>query len=463
MTPVWHVDGGQLLQWMLAGSLWLALAIASPLIFLRALAPTVFHRYQHLAARTALSAFLVSIPLLLVLLNVASEPRLVLNDPAADRTWLAWMVYRYESWYSSVRSVAVFGWLLGAMGALTKLGRDYLSVSRVFRSARLIPAESLLGAHGTEIYQCLRRRDIRILQSDQIAQPCAGGMWRSFILLPAEIDKQLTTSELSAIVAHEIAHIDRGDVIKNMGLRVVQAVFWFNPGFCFVVRAYEQGRELACDRAAVAYGVSPAAMARALAKVSILAPTHGYELSALGGGGSVVRRIKTLVQPRAIEPWRRLQQGLVLATVVLCSGLGVAGAQVVAEVWGRFQARADYLTQTNHLDLDVLTYDVCSLLRQSEVFDVGDYGQIGEPVSLTFKNSVVMMNGARLPANVQRAVADVLDKHSVKRRDENFLRFYQSDSELGVHADTMTYGERIGTGHWLRTSDNAVRRSRRFR
>ena len=456
----WHLDYGPTIHAMLLASLWLAGIVACSLVVLRLVGADKYHRYQHGVARAALWTFAGSMVAFAVALNLAAAPRLIVNDPTADRAWLLSLVQSYETLRVGVEGHPVaarlatwiaIGWLLGVLAALTKLTRSYLGLRDVLRTARPVSVDALLRESSAALRGRIHQRRIRILVSDRVCQPGTVGFGQPSILLPVGIEELLRPSEMAAIVAHEVAHIDRGDFPKNVGLQVVRALLWFNPGFHMVARIYESGRELACDRAALAYGISPAAMARALARLSVSGLPIGRSLGVFGTGGSIVQRIEVLVEGSLSPRGRRLWLPLAVTTIMLSSGLGVASARAAVDAWGLFRARAGYLTQLGRLDLDELTYDVCVLLQREGVVDPDRYGSPNGPVTLTFDAAEMILNGRPVPRRVQRSLAQVLDKHSVKRSDENFLRFYQSDSELGVRSGAVTFGERIGTGHWLRT------------
>ena len=459
--PGWYLDAEQTLRWTLLSSLWLATVVMTPSLLFRFVGGQQKRGYPHAVGQAGLLSFLVGIPILMVLLNFAARPRLVVNNPVADQAWLPSLMHRLGgasmsapdvSALDTITACIVVGWGLGAFARLIKLTRDYLRVQRLYSTARPIAIEAALGPLPEALTKQFGRSGARIVLSNQITQPSTGGVWRPFIALPERLVELLSLQELSAIVAHEVAHIERHDALKNLSLQIVGSVFWFNPAFHYLLRSYEHGRELACDRMAVAYGAAPTDLASALAKVSIFEQPP-EALSVLSTGGSILERMKALVDaPAPKARWPRTWASLSAAIVLLSLGLGVTSARAAADVWIRLQARTNYLTQTNQLDLDVLTYDVCSLLNREQVFDSGDYGIADGPVTLTFDDDVIILNGAPLPPRIQLALTHVLDKHSVKQRDENFFRFFQSDSELGVQSGAGRFGERIGTGRWLRTT-----------
>ncbi len=107
--------------------------------------------------------------------------------------------------------------------------------------------------------------DVRV--SVDAAGPAVFGLVRPVLLLPARIDEQLTGEELSAVIAHERAHVRRYDNLTTALHRIVTAVFWFHPFVWWIGKRLIEERERASDEAAVAAGFSPRVFAEGLLKV----------------------------------------------------------------------------------------------------------------------------------------------------------------------------------------------------
>ena len=60
--------------------------------------------------------------------------------------------------------------------------------------------------------------------------PVAWGVRRLRVLLPACAD-DWSAERIRAVLAHELAHIDRGDWIVHVLAEVGCAIYWFNPLF----------------------------------------------------------------------------------------------------------------------------------------------------------------------------------------------------------------------------------------
>lgn len=78
-------------------------------------------------------------------------------------------------------------------------------------------------------------------------EPCVSGLWRPAILLPRDFRHRYDRRERRLVLAHEIAHLRRGDVYANVLAALLRAVFWFNPLLHIAVPRFRLDQELACD------------------------------------------------------------------------------------------------------------------------------------------------------------------------------------------------------------------------
>jgi hypothetical protein len=104
-------------------------------------------------------------------------------------------------------------------------------------------------------------RDIRLLVSDEAASPLSWGWTRPVILL--DRDALRRPEDADAILAHEAAHVLRGDWLSLIASRVSVALFWFNPLVWRLDREVAQQAEEAADGYA-AERVEPARYAQTL-------------------------------------------------------------------------------------------------------------------------------------------------------------------------------------------------------
>jgi beta-lactamase regulating signal transducer with metallopeptidase domain len=107
---------------------------------------------------------------------------------------------------------------------------------------------------------------IVITESDTVICPVAVGSRE--ICLPARVAERLDERALEALLAHELAHLERRDNLWLLIGAVIEAAFWAPP-LARIVRGHmQESAELAADDRAVELTADPLGLARSLAEVA---------------------------------------------------------------------------------------------------------------------------------------------------------------------------------------------------
>ena len=143
-------------------------------------------------------------------------------------------------------------WIIGAWGMLfllrlARFSRAVHRVHRIRKEASVFPS-SRIGIR--EITEAEHR--VPLLESTAIDDPVTVGAFHPAILLPSKVLPQLGDRELSAILAHEYAHIRRRDFLAHILCELISLPVAWHPGIAYLMSKISQTRELACDDYAVA-------------------------------------------------------------------------------------------------------------------------------------------------------------------------------------------------------------------
>ena len=99
----------------------------------------------------------------------------------------------------------------------------------------------------------LLRRDARGLwRGDRVPGPAVVGALRPRIVLPVDFESRLGTGEAALVLAHERAHLARGDTRANLLAVALRCLQWFNPLLHWADSRFRLDQELACDAAVLA-------------------------------------------------------------------------------------------------------------------------------------------------------------------------------------------------------------------
>jgi len=249
------------------------------------------------------------------------------SDSAATRDFAAQAAQRR----SSVEILALCG--LGAAGVgLLRFLVAALLLRRRLRARRLTTDPKWLLC-----LESLRRRlelpRVRLTESSQIESPLVIGA--AEICIPQTLLATLAAPELESVLAHELAHLERGDGIWFPIVGLMQSVLWLHPVNYWVSAAFRRSAELACDDRAVELTRDPLALARALVQVATRASRAERPImtpAMVRSRGVLLPRVARLTGGGdASADWARCGRGRAgaIATLTLLGGaLGTLTVQI---------------------------------------------------------------------------------------------------------------------------------------
>ena len=153
-----------------------------------------------------------------------------------------------------------------------------------------------------------------LYQSEAVTSPFVLGFIRPRIYLPFT----LAEKDLDAVVAHEKAHIARGDVLWKLLGYLFLCVYWFNPFVWLAYILFCRDIEFACDERVIGQlaieeraAYSEALLAASMPKARIAACPLAF------GEGNVKERIKRVLSYKKPAFW------VILIAVLACAALAV--------------------------------------------------------------------------------------------------------------------------------------------
>jgi beta-lactamase regulating signal transducer with metallopeptidase domain len=196
-------------------------------------------------------------------------------------------------------------WLVGVGIFSLRLLGGWIQVRRLARRT-LRPA-------GPDIQALARRvagrlaldRIVGIFESAAVSVPVMVGWIKPTVLLPAAALTGLSTVQLEALLAHELAHVRRHDYLVNLLQGLVETLLFYHPAVWWVSRQVRREREHCCDDLAV--GVCDRLVyATALADLASLTVPRSFALAATDG--SLLDRVRRILGHKNDErpstsPW----------------------------------------------------------------------------------------------------------------------------------------------------------------
>jgi VWFA-related protein len=276
----------QKLGWTLLHFLWQGTAIAVVYAVIRRLTRRILSAPGRYAlACFALAAMAAAPPVTYLLIpqggNLPAMPAIQWSIPAS--AW-QWMLPGF---------VAV--WATGVLTFSIRLFGGWQFTRRLRSASYRAPAEwqRTLEEIAASV---MTSRPVGLVVSSLVEVPMVIGWLRPAILMPVGALTGLPPEQITALLAHELAHIRRHDYIANVAQTVIEAVLFYHPAVWWISERIRAERELCCDDVAVAASGDALTYARALAQLESVQPAR-MKTALAANGGSLLNRVRRLIEP----------------------------------------------------------------------------------------------------------------------------------------------------------------------
>ncbi len=184
----------------------------------------------------------------------------------------------------------LLAWIVGVGLQILCLIRQRWKLSRMLRATGAASAE-LIDAVTRVAEQIKLRRlpEVRITELD--CSPLVCGIVRPRLVFPRDLMSRLDAGELRQVLAHELAHLKRRDLLWGWITELARMLYFFHPAMLWAAYQVRLERELACDAVAMqTSGRTAAQYAETLVRVLSTASTPAAFRTAaasLNGGESL--------------------------------------------------------------------------------------------------------------------------------------------------------------------------------
>ena len=153
----------------------------------------------------------------------------------------------------SIGTLVLYAWLAGTAALLGWLALGMLAVRRILGTGHDLTDEKWT----TPLYEVADRMNLetvpRLVSSTRVEMPFACGILHPTIVFPASADAW-TDDRRRVVLFHELAHIQRRDLIGHALGRLACALYWFHPLVWTAARQLRAESERACDDLVLACG-----------------------------------------------------------------------------------------------------------------------------------------------------------------------------------------------------------------
>jgi beta-lactamase regulating signal transducer with metallopeptidase domain len=223
-------------------------------------------------------------------------------------------------------------WLLGCAIVAARMALGHRSLFRMIAASRPVTDEGALAD-----LESLRReagvsREVALRATGEVGAPLLYGIRRPAILMPERWLDSLSPEDLRVVLAHEAAHVKRGDLLGNLLQRLAELPLFFHPAAWLAGRRIMLAREELCDAAALRPGVDPKSYALSLlAAAEKTRTTHAVaSVGVAEGKFTLLRRVEAIMETANVKGlgWAA---AIGLTLVLLAATAALTSAQVRAE------------------------------------------------------------------------------------------------------------------------------------
>lgn len=245
--------------------------------------------------------------------------------------------------------------LIGSLLALGLYGLSYwlwvcLQFQRQLQNFKVIETGSARSILDELLSESGVNRSVQLLSVPHDEEPGACGLWQWKILVPVRALEELKQGEMRAMLAHELAHLMRGDAWWLAIGQLLSIGFRWQPLNGVAYREWRRASEYLCDSWAVERQVEPLTLAKCLTTVAEWKLTPIASTVGLGSshGSMLSQRVERLVIAEQLsDPWQNSgRRQLILAASSLVAVAMVCWAPTAA--WSN-----SHLPSTDNQDSEI--------------------------------------------------------------------------------------------------------------
>jgi beta-lactamase regulating signal transducer with metallopeptidase domain len=240
---------------------------------------------------------------------------------------------QYASWLfwgKAVDGYIAYAWIAIVGVLLAYRTYNAIKTHNVLMSLTLLAKQSnekIDVQAGLIAHQMNMQKPATLLVDSPISTPFVVGWLKPLLVFPAILQKCLKETETHSILAHELAHIKKRDILLNWVMEIARTVLFFNPVHSVLISKYKNEVEKLRDVEACRIVKSYRALATGLCKVQeifqdpVIVPIGaGYSTFILPRKNLTEHRLRNLVAfSRQSKSWLIISQILLLSIFFVLS------------------------------------------------------------------------------------------------------------------------------------------------
>ena len=234
----------------------------------------------------------------------------------------------------------VQAWLFGVAIFSLRSAGGFVLLERERRKRSSVVGERVLEICYTLQDQLGIARTIQYCECKWLQAPAVIGWFRPVVFLPATALTGLSEDQLQAVIAHELAHIQRLDAFVNVFQVCIETLLFYHPAVWWLNKRIRAEREHCCDDMAVSLCGNAVEYARALTLMEEWRSAPVFAMAA--NRGPLTDRIMRVLGLKTLGAGMR---GIGLIGSLLCLSAALAAGNALLNLAHPATARANPLLQ----------------------------------------------------------------------------------------------------------------------
>lgn len=210
-----------------------------------------------------------------------------------------------------------------AQGEAAGYAAFFQALPGIFTAVWLAGLALFLGFHGFRYIKLMRQLKCAVpgdggaYYAEELASPVTAGLMRPKIFLPEYLLSGEYKAEREMILAHERAHIRRGDPLWKAFSFLALSVHWFNPLVWLMFVLFGRDLEMACDEAVIGTLGENRKKEYSMTLLKFSARRSGLGLPLAFGESSTESRIRNILKYSRPKKWSCLAAVLLLGAAAV--------------------------------------------------------------------------------------------------------------------------------------------------
>lgn len=268
--------------WTIIHSLWQAIIIAAALRLLLMFLPNQRSRLRYSLSLISMVFMLISAMLIFrkswqdyadqIVPLSSPDSSLMVNEigQSLSTESTSLIGYYFQMWYTQIEEVIpllTIAWFIGMLLLAIRMIYAYYQLHDLKRYGTNAVSEEWTTRFERLKQKLGIRREVKILQSEQVGDPITFGFIRPIVLAPVSLFSGLTVEQIEIILLHELAHIRRYDYLINLLQSLMEILFFYHPAIWWISGKIREEREYCCDDLVLSIHNNPILYAEALIQI----------------------------------------------------------------------------------------------------------------------------------------------------------------------------------------------------